>query len=108
MFEKKRPFNWKVNLTEVYSFCHFTIEDDILGPEDLPYCSLPAEVLDRQHLGLIISGRGPVWLYARLVHEAHPFAWVATADPRLQGAVVVTRHRKDSPPIGSIIPLQKD
>ncbi len=43
--------------------------------------------------GVILSGRGPVWGYAMMVHAAHPSPWVATADPRLEGAVIVQSHR---------------
>lgn len=41
--------------------------------------------------GVIFDGRGPVWGFAILVHEAHPTRFVATRDPRL-GAVVVESH----------------
>lgn len=53
--------------------------------------------------GVVISGRGPIWLYAALVHHYHPAAWVATFDPRLGGGVVVERHTHDSPALGEII-----
>lgn len=41
----------------------------------------------------IVSGRGPVWRYARILHELHgsPAPVVCTYDPRL-GAVVVMSH----------------
>lgn len=38
--------------------------------------------------GLVLSGRGPVWLYCFLVHYYHATAFVATCDPRLGGAVL--------------------
>jgi len=55
--------------------------------------------------GVVISGRGPVWLYAALVHHFHPAAWVATFDPRLAGGVVTQRHVHLAPPIGEVISL---
>lgn len=53
--------------------------------------------------GAIVDGRAPVWGYAMLAHAAHPFAWVATHDPRL-GAVVVTTHRPEVA-LGSVFPF---
>jgi len=41
--------------------------------------------------GVVISGRGPIWLYCFLAHHYHPTAFIATYDPRL-GAVVVASH----------------
>lgn len=41
---------------------------------------------------VLISGRGPVWLYGMLVHAAHATKAVATMDPRLGGYVVVETH----------------
>ncbi|NJE10068.1 CRISPR-associated ring nuclease Crn3/Csx3 [Thermococcus sp. MAR1] len=49
----------------------------------------PPEVNPKK--GVVLSGRGPVWLYGFLAHYYHPTAWVATYDPRL-GAVVVQSH----------------
>ena len=45
--------------------------------------------------GVIISGRGPIWLYGTLIHYFHPTAWVAVHDPRLGGGVVVETHTPD-------------
>lgn len=45
--------------------------------------------------GFIISGRGPVWLFATLTHLLHPSQWVATHDPRLGGGVVTQSHIGD-------------
>lgn len=42
--------------------------------------------------GVVISGRGPTWLYCTLVHIYHPALWVAIYDPRIGGAVVVASH----------------
>lgn len=52
---------------------------------------------------LLINGRGPVWLYAMLVHEGHATQAVATFDPRL-GYVVVQSHHP-SYQVGSIVTL---
>ena len=56
--------------------------------------------------GVVLSGRGPVWLYACLVHHYHPAAWVATFDPRL-GAVVVQSH-KPGMQVGQVLSLDQE
>lgn len=64
-------------------------EDGIITPEDLKGLKLPVGIDFSQ--GIVLEGRGPIWLYAYLVHECHPAAWVGCYDPRL-GAVVVATH----------------
>lgn len=80
-----------------------TRPDRLLFPEDLSHLQLPAGIDPTQ--GVVISGRGPLWLYGHLIHELHPTAWVACYDPRL-GAVVVASH---SPRVrvGQVILLEK-
>lgn len=74
--------------------------DGIIAPDELRNIALPAE-LDHKR-GVVINGKGPVWLFAHLVHLCHPTAWVATADPRL-GAVVVENHIPAGPKVGDVI-----
>lgn len=88
-----------------YSVLHFETGSVPLDPDVLRDLSPPEGLLKRRSLGLVLSGRGPVWLFGWLVHWAHPFAWVATFDPRLGGAVVVTRHVADGPEVGKIIKI---
>jgi CRISPR-associated protein Csx3 len=103
--EPANELQWAVTHGKTATVATFEMSAELLSPERLGEIGLPAEALQRQHLGLILSGRGPVWLYAYLVHLAHPFAWVATHDPRLGGAVVVQRHRADAPALGSVVAL---
>lgn len=80
--------------------------DDSIQPDSLKTLSPPDPVKEKfAHLGVILSGRGPVWLYGFLVHYYHPALWVATHDPRLQGAVVVASHTLEIKP-GDIIKLE--
>lgn len=44
------------------------------------------------HKGVILSGQGPIWLYAYLVHYYHPVKWIGIHVPRLGGAVVTSSH----------------
>ncbi len=85
----------------------FEIDGGVMEPGDLAGVDLPAEVCRGEAAagGLILSGRGPVWLYMHLGHRAHPFGWVAAHAPAAGGAVVVMRHRGDAPRIGEVVEL---
>jgi CRISPR-associated protein Csx3 len=76
--------------------------DGVISPEDLKGLQLPESIQFSE--GIVIEGRGPIWLYGYLVHLCHPSAWVACYDPRLAGAVVVQTHTKGVS-VGSVIPL---
>ena len=99
------PLTWRVDSQPLYSVCSFDLGGELLTPRDLGHITLPPEISAHRHLGLVLSGRGPVWLYAHLSHLTHDFAWLGIHDPRLQGAVVVARHRADAPRLGQIVPL---
>jgi CRISPR-associated Csx3 family protein len=91
------------------SFQLLTIElaspDRLIEPQDLTNLILP-EGIDTTG-GVMITGRAPIWLYAALVHELHPTAWVACFDPRLNGGVVVATHSRQTH-MGQVIPLCPD
>ena len=84
---------FKVSKRDNYVLVEFELERPI-EPADLK------RIIDKFHksvgaprpLGIVLSGRGPIWLYAALVHECHPWLWVATYDPRQGGAVIVESH----------------
>ena len=79
---------FKTAETSNFTLVHFEIEG-ILEPGELKNLK-PPEVEATK--GVVLSGRGPIWLYGFLVHHYHPTVWVATYDPRLGGAVVVESH----------------
>jgi CRISPR-associated protein Csx3 len=56
--------------------------------------------------GVVISGKGPVWLFGALIHHLHVTRWAATFDPRL-GAVVVSSHHPQAPKPGTVLPIPK-
>jgi CRISPR-associated protein Csx3 len=89
-----------------YTVLHFDIGNSVMAPDDLRDIDLPGELMGRRDRGLIISGRGPVWLYGHLLHCAHAFAWVGTYDPRLNAAVVVANHISSGPQVGSVVPVE--
>jgi len=74
-----------------YTLVSFEIPD-ILTPEDLSVL-FPPTVNGAK--GVVLSGRGPIWLYCFLTHFYHPTKFIATYDPRLEGAVIVERHAPD-------------
>ncbi|WEU40282.1 MAG: CRISPR-associated ring nuclease Crn3/Csx3 [Candidatus Odinarchaeum yellowstonii] len=76
--------------------------DGVIAPDDLKRVS-PPEVNNSK--GVILSGRGPIWLYCFLTHFYHPALFIATHDPRLGGAVVVESH-SPSYQIGDVIKLE--
>lgn len=77
-----------------------TRPDRLVFPEDLAQLRLPGGIDPR--LGVVLSGRAPIWLYGWLVHECHFTRWVACYDPRL-GAVVVSSHTPEVR-VGQVIP----
>ena len=72
-----------------FSLVSFDIPGGVLSPAALS--SLNPPTVDGCK-GVILSGRGPVWLFAALCHHYHPTRWVATFDPRLGGGVVIQSH----------------
>lgn len=82
-----------------FSLVEFEIEGGVIEPKDLADVKLPQLTFTK---GVVLSGRGPVWLYAYLNHILHPTPWVACFDPRLGGAVVVQSHTKKQN-IGDIV-----
>lgn len=82
-----------------------TRRDRLMQPADLADLVLPSGI--DTTAGVVLTGRGPIWLYAHLVHELHPTAWVACFDPRLGGAVVVTTHSRQTQ-VGQVISLPPD
>ncbi len=97
--------SWNISAYEKFTLCNFSIASTggLLEPHSINRAKLP-EGLEMSK-GLILSGRGPIWLYGYLVHLSHTFAWIALYDPRLGGAVVIERHVKNAPNLGEIIKL---
>lgn len=81
---------------------HLTSPDGIIEPEDLKGLKLPEGIASSQ--GVVLEGRGPIWLYGYLVHECHATPWVGCYDPRLEGAVVVETHTRGVS-VGSVLKI---
>jgi len=67
-----------------------------LEPKDLANIKPPDPIRNGFSSNVVIlSGRGPIWLYGYLIHFYHPTRAIAVFDPRLMGAVVVESHFKE-------------
>ncbi|CAI9086389.1 CRISPR-associated protein Csx3 [Candidatus Methylacidiphilum fumarolicum] len=75
-----------------------TVEPSVLKNLELPKLDYTK--------GVVLHGRGPIWLYGHLVHQCHPARWVGVFDPRI-GGVVVERHHKEAPEVGETIPANE-
>jgi CRISPR-associated protein Csx3 len=64
----------------------FTIRKEVLEPKDLLLMKPPAVDPSKP---LIISGRGPHWLYQFLVHNYHFCRILATFEPRIGRGIIV-------------------
>lgn len=100
-------FQTTVHADQPYPFTlvEFSLgESGICEPADLAELEIPQLPGDQ---GIVISGRGPIWLFAAIAHHYHVAQWVGTFDPRLGGAVVVSTHHRQAPPVGSVVPVPK-
>ena len=82
----------------------FELEGGVCTPEELYLVDEQLPGVDPRG-GVVVSGRGPVWLFAAVCHAYHPTAWVATHDPRLGGGVVAASHVQQVK-LGDIIPVE--
>jgi len=86
---------------DTYTLVTFEIPNGVITPAELAQITPPTV---NPQKGVILSGRGPVWLFATLCHYYHPTAWVGCFDPRLAGAVVTQTHCPGIN-VGQIIPV---
>ncbi|MCU0327249.1 MAG: CRISPR-associated ring nuclease Crn3/Csx3 [Spirosomaceae bacterium] len=85
-----------------WNFVEFELDANI-EPADLKTIELP-DIKKFYNKGVIISGRGPIWLYGVLIHHFHPTRFVATFEPRLNAGVVIETHSADFQ-VGDLINL---
>ena len=71
-----------------YHIIHFILPK-VFTPDSLKKLEPPDPVFHKfAHKGVVLSGRGPIWLYGFLIHFYHPTKWVATYDPRLELSLI--------------------
>lgn len=97
--------SFKITITDPFCILNFQLQNEITA--DILSTLLPPDPIAENfaHKGVIISGRGPVWLFCFLTHYYHITKFVATYDPRLSGAVVVESHASEHK-VGDIIPVE--
>jgi len=86
---------------EGFVLVEFELDPPVITPEELKAITPPAVPVGK---GVIISGRGPIWLYGAVIHRFHPASWVGVFDLRLGGGVVVESHVPDVN-VGDVIEL---
>lgn len=94
---------FNVKEEDKYNIVSFEIEG-VISPEDL--IGLTPPKVDGSK-GVILSGRGPIWLYCFLTHFYHPTKFIATYDPRLGGGVIVETHSVEHA-IGSVLKYHQE
>jgi len=81
---------------------HFILKRE-LEPEDLKKISPPDPIKNNfSDKTIILSGRGPIWLYGFLIHYYHPVKAISIFDPRYNAAIIIESHFKKYK-IGDII-----
>jgi len=81
---------------------HFILKRE-LEPEDLKKISPPDPIKNNfSNKTIILSGRGPIWLYGFLIHYYHPVKAICIFDPRYNAAIIIESHFKKYK-IGDII-----
>ncbi|MBA4848976.1 CRISPR-associated ring nuclease Crn3/Csx3 [Emticicia sp. BO119] len=93
---------YKITQTDKWNFVEFELAKNI-EPADLKKMIMP-DIKKFYNKGVIISGRGPIWLYGVLIHHFHPTRFIATFEPRLNAGVVIETHETEFH-IGDLIDL---
>jgi CRISPR-associated protein Csx3 len=91
-------------ITPVVDVVEFDV--GIISPHQLAEAILAAPDTDPMR-GVVLSGRGPVWLYGALVHHYHSTSFVACYDPWLGGGVVVESHNQTFV-VGTVVVMSRD
>jgi CRISPR-associated protein Csx3 len=95
MNNKNDFINFEIKQNNNLCIINFELSRD-LRPEDLKHILPPDPVKNKfSAKGVVLSGRGPIWLYGYLIHFYHPTKFVAVYDPRLDAAVVVESHTEE-------------
>jgi len=96
---------YKLTKTDNMAIFDFSLDENI-EPYHLKEIKLPDPVKENvSSKVIVISGRGPIWLYGFFIHHFHPCKAVAVFDPRLDGAVIIESHSKEFT-IGDVISIK--
>lgn len=99
--------SFKIERKENLTVLEFELSSGVITPEELKTINFDFDPVKEGITGslVVISGRGPIWLYCTLNHILHPCKGVGIYDPRLGGGVVVQSHTPEWS-VGDIIPLE--
>ncbi len=102
--EKPGPIRFSVKKSEGVAIVEFELTRN-LTPEDLKNLRVPDPVDEKfSHMVVIISGKGPVWLYSYITHLYHVVKVLAIYDPRIDKGIVTASHSPDYSP-GDLIDI---
>lgn len=94
-----------IETPEDFQILDFILTNDgVIEPNELKTLILPPNIDYTK--GVVINGRGPIWLYSYLTHQLHIAAYVATFDPRI-GAIVVQSHKANTYRTGDVIEIDR-
>ncbi len=96
-----RPIHFHIERVRDHALLSFEIRGGDLAPGDLAAVQLPQD-LDAT-AGVVITGRGPVWLYAFLSGRLRSHAWIAVTDANVNRAVVIRSAVTDAPCVGEAL-----
>lgn len=74
-----------------------------ISPDSLKNLELPLEKIDL-NLGILFSGKIPLWLFAYLCLKCPSVSWISCYQPQLSGGVVINT-KKPTPKIGEVIKI---
>ncbi len=98
----KDVISFEIEEKEKYIILSFYINEN-LTPSILKRI-YPPKINTRK--GVVLNGRGPIWLYGFLIHFYHSTPFLAIYDPRL-GAVIIESHIPELKP-GDILDIYLD
>lgn len=84
-----------------FQILSFKLSKESISVDDLNKITIPN--LDSKK-GLIVSGRGPIWLYLYLYNKIKNVRWFASFDPRFGALITKAKNPKL---IGAIVDLQR-
>ncbi|MBU1299289.1 MAG: hypothetical protein KKE44_26335 [Proteobacteria bacterium] len=96
-----KHLNWKVEDRSDYTFMEFSIPDGVFDDTVLPEVIVPEVCHDK---GVVVSGRGPIYLSVAIIMAYKNTAWVASFYPQNKEAIIVIRNSSDAPQLGEVIP----
>ncbi len=102
--EKENPIRFSIRKSNDVALVEFELTRN-LTPEDLKSIEVPDPVKEKfSHMIVVLSGKGPVWLYSYITHMYHVVKVFAVFDPRIGKGIVTASHTPEYSP-GDLIDL---